>query len=277
MALVALTSLRSPGTTTAALAVALTWPRPSLLVEADPVGSALHTTYLRSRGTLERGLFNAALAARREESPALLLEQATRLDEEGHRLLVTGLTEPAQSASLTSLWPVLARMMRSATGTVCQHDVLVDVGRIGHRHAPTPVLQLADAIVMLCLAHPGHLQGTLAAVAQLREEAGPTPAILLAAIGADPDLSDRRLKELARSASSIYIGTIPWDVKAADQLAGRAETGRALERSALMRGAQTVATNLYTGVARRPPQPRPPTPAAPPTYIQTPEAGHVVR
>jgi hypothetical protein len=283
MALVAFTSLRSPGTTTATLAAALTWPRASMLVEADPVGSALHTGFLRSRGVLDRGLFNVGLAGRRDENPRLLLEQATQLDEQGQRLLVTGLTEPAQAASLVSLWPIMARMLRSATGAVFAHDVLVDVGRLGHRYTPSPVLQLADAIVVFSRAEPGELHGTLAAVPQLRGEAGSAPLILLAAIGSDPDLSDRRLQDLARGVGCTYAGAIPWDVKAADQLAGRAERGRGLERSALMRGAQTLATNTYTAVAHRPPQPRlmpqpiPPQPLPPAPFATSPESGHVIR
>ena len=63
MALIVLTSASgSPGVTTSAVGLALTWPRPALLVEADPTGgSSVLAGYLR-------GL--TAQVARQDRGPA---------------------------------------------------------------------------------------------------------------------------------------------------------------------------------------------------------------
>jgi hypothetical protein len=66
MALIVLTSSRgAPGVTTIALALALLWPRPSVLLEADVSGSSSVAAGCL-RGTLgpQRGLINLAVAHR---------------------------------------------------------------------------------------------------------------------------------------------------------------------------------------------------------------------
>ena len=66
MALIVLTSASgSPGVTTAALGLALTWHRPVLLVEADPTGgSALLAGYFRGQSTPTQTLIDLAFAHR---------------------------------------------------------------------------------------------------------------------------------------------------------------------------------------------------------------------
>src|SRR5215213_8433495 len=65
MSLVVLTSASgSPGVTTTALGLALSWPRPVLLVEADPTGaSGLLAGYFRGARYYESGLVEVALSA----------------------------------------------------------------------------------------------------------------------------------------------------------------------------------------------------------------------
>ena len=66
MALIVLTSASgSPGVTTTALALALTWRRPALLVEADPTGgSAVLAGYFRGRAAPTDSLIDLAFAHR---------------------------------------------------------------------------------------------------------------------------------------------------------------------------------------------------------------------
>lgn len=273
MAVIAFTSPRSPGTTTAALALALTWPRPSLLIEADPAGSSLHTGFLRSRGDLGRGLFNAALAARTSSDPGVLREQATALDASGNRQLITGITHPGQGAPLAELWPTLTRMLTSATGSLFPHDVLADCGRIGHRHRPAALLEAADAVVVLAAAEPGAVHAALASAALVRDRPGPAP-LLLATIGADRQLPEAKITQLARAAGLLYLGALPTDQKTADMLSGRAAPGRGLERRPLMLAAQSLGQRIYTVIARTPrPAPAAPTerPAPPTVVVHRPE------
>ena len=64
MAVIALASASgSPGVTTTALAMALLWPRPVLLVEADPTGgSGLLAGYFRGTREYGAGLIELALS-----------------------------------------------------------------------------------------------------------------------------------------------------------------------------------------------------------------------
>ena len=65
MAVIALTSASgSPGVTTTALGLALLWPRPVLLVEADPTGgSGLLAGYFRGTREYDGGLIELALTS----------------------------------------------------------------------------------------------------------------------------------------------------------------------------------------------------------------------
>lgn len=66
MAIITLCSASgSPGVTTTALGLALSWTRPVILVEADPTGgSALLAGYLRGTTTPPDSLIDLALAHR---------------------------------------------------------------------------------------------------------------------------------------------------------------------------------------------------------------------
>ena len=66
MALITLTSASgSPGVTTTAVGLALSWPRPVLLVEADPTGgSAIAAGYLRGGAAPSDSLIDLAFAHR---------------------------------------------------------------------------------------------------------------------------------------------------------------------------------------------------------------------
>ena len=74
MALIVLTSAAgSPGVTTTAVGLALTWPRPVLLVEADPTGgSAVLAGYLPRQHRPPGGLIDLAWAHRQGSLAAAL-------------------------------------------------------------------------------------------------------------------------------------------------------------------------------------------------------------
>ena len=86
MAVIALTSASgSPGVTTTALGLALSWPRPVLLVEADPTGaSGLLAGYFRGARYYESGLpgrtsDRVALTLRRGVQSPVGTSQETRI------------------------------------------------------------------------------------------------------------------------------------------------------------------------------------------------------
>lgn len=148
MAVVALTSVSgSPGVTTTALGLALHWPRPVLLVDADPVGaSPILTGYLKGQVRHPGTLVELWMAHRTGRLGAALRELPVRLAENVD--FVPGPAGTAQAESLGELWPHLAREFQELSRLGV--DVVIDLGRLGHRLFPAALFQGADeALVVL--------------------------------------------------------------------------------------------------------------------------------
>ncbi len=128
----------APGVSTAALGMALRWPRASMLLEAD-VQQSLLAGYFGGSVPAEPNLTQVALRASRGEEnlKEAIWHAAQRFpsDAEPHRrLFIPGPTPPWMRHAVDQRWgsiaPTLSRMDEAGL------DVLVDLGRI-----PTPVSQ----------------------------------------------------------------------------------------------------------------------------------------
>ena len=112
MSLIVLTSASgSPGVSTTAIGLALVWPRPVLLVDADPTGgSAFLAGYFRAEPAPPEGLPELVLAARDGRLGELLPQ--TLLEVDGSRVrLLPGLRSHAQAAGVAGVWgPLLAQL-----------------------------------------------------------------------------------------------------------------------------------------------------------------------
>ena len=127
MAIITLTSASgSPGVTTTALGLALVWPRPVLLVEADPTGgSALLAGYWR--GQLDHvGLLDLVLAERHGLLADALPRMQLAIGGSDASVLV-GTKSHEQAGSLARLWDPLLGVLQELPG----QDVIVDAGRLG--------------------------------------------------------------------------------------------------------------------------------------------------
>ncbi|MBS2938500.1 hypothetical protein KDN32_12170 [Nocardioides sp. J2M5] len=146
MAVIALTSASgSPGVTTTAVGLALSWPRPVLLVEADPTGSsAVLAGYFRGTREYEAGLVELALAP--VAIADALRDVVTRLNDD-HAWFVAGTRAPSQAGSLTPLWTPLAEALADLNDQ--GQDVIVDAGRLGLAGTPAPLLETADLTLLL--------------------------------------------------------------------------------------------------------------------------------
>ena len=115
MALITLTSASgSPGVTTTAVGLALSWPRPVLLVEADPTGgSAIGAGYLRGGAAPTDSLIDLAFAHR---DGALLeaIPSVTATIPDTSVTLIPGTRAHGQARSLTGLWEPLAAALKSS-------------------------------------------------------------------------------------------------------------------------------------------------------------------
>ena len=146
MAVIALTSASgSPGVTTTTLALALSWPRPVLVVEADPTGgSGLLAGYFRGTREYVSGVVELALSP--FDLPRALGEVAQRISAT-QVSFVAGTRSPAQSAGVRDLWAPLAAALASLEEA--GQDVLVDAGRLGLSGSPSPLIATADLTLLV--------------------------------------------------------------------------------------------------------------------------------
>jgi hypothetical protein len=220
--LVAGSAKGSPGVTTSLLALALTWPREALFVEADPAGGDIRAGLLQAQTPPGRDLLGLALASRRGDPDAA--EHAIALHDD--RLwVVPGLTDPAQREAVLPVWP---RVVSALMAT--RRDVLVDAGRLD---SPAVLVPAAEPAVVLLAVAP-----TLAGVDRAYPAStGPGVArIGLLVVGDGPYPAG----ELAKALDTSVLGVLPADPGAARTLA----SGHVPWRSPLLRAARDLAPEL---------------------------------
>jgi Mrp family chromosome partitioning ATPase len=145
MALITVMSAKgAPGTTTTAMLLASLWPRPTILVDADPMGGDVALRLPTADGRAmdrERGLLSLLPAARRGLLPEMVAQHTqTAL---GGQPVVAGLDSPEQSAAVAPLWPTLADTFAQVPGV----DVVVDAGQVHQRSPHLALLERSDAVL----------------------------------------------------------------------------------------------------------------------------------
>jgi hypothetical protein len=137
----------SPGVTTAALALALTWPTEVVVAECDPGGGDILAGLLSAHMPAARGLMEHAIEAGRDRHSAAigLRAQLVPLDGTRRRTLLPGLTDPRQAVGLAAAWPAVA-----ASLTAQRTDVIADCGRLDAGPGqPTAVIEAAQAVALV--------------------------------------------------------------------------------------------------------------------------------
>lgn len=237
----------APGVTTSAFALARVWHlatagRSALLVDADPVGSALIPAFAGAGIPLGGGIL--AVAAERASSADDVLRRSVALDDGATCLVLTGVTDPAQARPLTAVWTTLVEAAHELD--TLGIDVVVDAGRLGHRWEPQPLIEAADVAVLVtrttlssvALARPG-----LAELAR-RRPAGMTVRLLV--VGRPSPYS---AGEIARALDAVGLPEMPDDGASAQALLlAEAPSGR-LGRSGLLRAARQTAAALEGATA----------------------------
>jgi hypothetical protein len=153
VALIALFSAGgSPGVTTTALALSLSWHRPVLMVEADPSGaSAVFAGYFRGTHAPAGGLINLALAHRDGALAETLPRETLVLDPSAPATspvwFLPGVRGHQQAPSLIPLWEPLSEQLRAMDRQ--GQDVIVDAGRLGLTGWPRPLIEAADLALLV--------------------------------------------------------------------------------------------------------------------------------
>ncbi|MEU5384883.1 hypothetical protein [Kitasatospora cineracea] len=246
----------APGATSSALALLLSWPlRPGrrvLLVECDPDGGAVLAGALEGRVEAVYGLRNLAVADRRGLLAETLWEQLLDVSPQGtgERLLLPGLTDPAQAPGLAYTWEPLVEALHALEPQ--GYDVLLDLGRSG-ANGPMAVLpRRADVVAATVRTTLRGLSAARPRIAALREDldahgtGSDGLGLLLVAEGPYPE------SEVSRQFRLPVLGALTHAPRTARVLSdGGDTTDRRFIRSELMRTARTTADRIQDLAAAR--------------------------
>jgi hypothetical protein len=243
MAVICLTSAAgSPGVTTTALGLAFCWPRPVLLVEADPTGgSGILAGFLKGTTPYDVGLLELALSPL---SVADALRDVVRPLSPSISL-VAGLRTHAQAPALRDLWQPLAAALDDLETN--GQDVIVDAGRLGLLGSPQPLLENADLTLIVTRA-------TLPAISAARSWAEAVrqpgtgwrhPGLVLVGEG-----RPYRDAEVAKVLGIPVMADLPDDPEAAAVYHRGAAPARHLETGPYVRSLQAAAQSIRAQIAR---------------------------
>lgn len=182
----------SPGVTTTALLLTLAWPRPILLIEADPSGGSIAAGYLSGDlPHVDTSVVELAMAQRRGDviGAARLRESAIPLAEDAR--FIVGSPGPGQASFCAPLWDPMADAARllSAKG----FDVIVDLGRIS---ADTrPWLLSADLSLLVTRTTMPALAAAQSAAASMKDAAGRRTVVEVMTIGINEPYGPAEVKD----------------------------------------------------------------------------------
>ncbi|MCU0310705.1 MAG: hypothetical protein MUE36_07160 [Acidimicrobiales bacterium] len=252
MSVLALGSAKgSPGVTTAAIALAGSWPphREALLVEADRAGGDLVARFA-SLGNDNAGVraepstVQLAAGARGGLSERLLLEHLQRLPGSGE---VRALVAPSSAyAAATALSSLVAGGLAECLSGLSGLDVLVDVGRLDVDSVGTELVRAVGEVVLVTRPLVTSVVHTRDLAASLRQ-LGVRVSLLI--VGDSPYSP----AEVGHAVGGLaVIGVLADDPAGAAALDGTARTPKVWARSRLVRSAAAVADRLT--VDQRPPE-----------------------
>lgn len=245
MALIALASASgSPGVTTTAMGLALAWPRPVLLVEADPTGgSGLLAGYFRGTREYTAGLIELALTA--HHLADAVAEVATPIDGTGVSF-IAGTRSHTQAAALKDLWAPLADVLveLEATG----QDVIVDAGRLGLHGSPEPVLDAADLALLVTRTSLPHLSALRSRAETFGRPAldWHQPGILLIGEG-----QPYNARDVAAAVNLPVIGSLPDDTASAAVFSHGIPPTKRFDTSPLARGLTATIAAIHARITGR--------------------------
>ncbi|MEZ0092483.1 hypothetical protein [Streptacidiphilus sp. EB129] len=261
MAVIALCSAKSGAVTTSALALALAAPRPTLLAECDPAGGTIRSGFLQGHSTTAAlGLHRLATAWRSGKLGEDFHQHIVSLDGgTGQRLLLPGLTDPAQAPALAGTWEQLVLLWPVLEGVGT--DVVIDAGRVvvdsagtlSASRSPAALLRRADVVLLVVRRSLNAAVAAAPVVATVRrdlQEHG-TGADALGLLVVDEERQPSN-SELSTHLGQVPVfGQLPLDRETARALT-HGPSGRAISpRAELLRHARTAYEQIGAIVNRR--------------------------
>ncbi|NUU15814.1 hypothetical protein HP550_00930 [Cellulomonas humilata] len=188
-----------------------------------------------------------AIAARRAPVTAeYVVECAVALDANSARMVVPGIAEPLQGRPLAGTWNALREAARELGQLGV--DVVVDIGRLGHRYEPTPMIDEADLVAVVLRGDLASVVPAAAAVRALRAARSGRVAPVALVIGGG--YSPAEISEALDVSSTLSVARDDW---AATALSSGVASGWRFDRSPLLRSARSVVERL----SQLAPDPRP--------------------
>jgi hypothetical protein len=224
--------------TTAAMALALTWPSPVILAECDPSGGDVLAGLLAGHVPAHQGLMEHAIEAGRDGRAAAraLDAQLIPLDADRTRTLLPGLTDPRQAPGITAAWPAL-----TATLTAQDADVIADCGRLDAGSCePLAVLSAARTIAIVLRPTLRQVWSARPRVDILADLGGSGSQVALLVTG--PGTHSAR--EVSRVLGVPVAAVLPDDARSAALLSDGAGSWHALTRGSLLRSARAAGNAL---------------------------------
>lgn len=242
----------APGTTTLALGLALNWPRPVLLADADPgAHQAVLAGYFAGRSAHGKGLIRVAEAHRdRRSLREVIIDQTLPLtDDPGpSRLFLPGFAKPGSAALFAGVWPDLAECFaRLADAGI---DVIVDAGRLGAAGLPPALVDFAACVGLVTRSHLRAVTSARTYLAVLNEQVATSSSEArpgLVVIGPDQPYGSA---EIGRALDAPVLATVADDPAAAAHLSDGRPRPRKFDHSPFAKSVQETAGRLSATLQR---------------------------
>lgn len=237
MTLITLVSVSgSPGVSTITLGLSEWWPRPTLVVEADPTGgSGMLAGLFRGEVEPPGGLLEVVTSHRNGQlrlTPDVLLPLPG-----GRSQLLPGIRAHTQARSLGGVWEPLFQALRSLSAETGQ-DVLIDGGRLGLAGWPEPLVRGSDMTLLVTRSSLPALAAARSWTEALRHDTGTLGLLVV-----DPG-RPYSAREVATWLRVPVFGEIAWDPAAAAVLSDGAPRPRRFERTVLVRSLRASVDGL---------------------------------
>jgi hypothetical protein len=233
----------SPGVTSTALGLAMTWPRPTILVDADPTGSrAIAAGYFRG-GQLptDATIVDLALAQQQGTLSADLPAALMRIPDTQVQLL-GGPLHHQQAQGLDSLWQPLAVALKDLERT--GQDVIVDVGRLGLQGSPMGLIAAADVALLTTRSTLPALVAASSWAETLRDVFSRVGALSsLGTMIVGPGRPYRPV-EAAKVLQIPVVSTVAWDPTSAEVFSVGAQPPRRFTSGDLSRSLRTAGESI---------------------------------
>lgn len=215
----------APGCTTAAMAIAHSWPRPVLVVEADTAhATSVLPGYFKAEVPQRGGVLDLAARHRAGSlTEADLFAEALPVPGETERWVIPGFIGPGPAVSAAPSWGALAGLFHRLDDAGI--DVIADLGRLGASDDRNALLARADAVAVFAVADLPSLYSVRARLGDLRgvlgeRSDGPAQDDEVRRLGIvlrqhPSSLQDYSQREVRSTLNAPLWGTLPWDPQGA--------------------------------------------------------------